>query len=185
MSTNIKIAIRSVLWLLTRKTFWIVFLSLSIGWLSCWFNEYYVLRSPVILQVPWESRYKSPVRVTAVQYIEAPTMAPVKRREPMKVTDAPKKALIDYDKIRQLESQKGRDLSGLHGRCVARGGINEIGYDPYNGHCFDSDTEQRATFDSWVAKYVARGYTVNEMLCTWNTGSKVSNCQYAKDYNKI
>jgi hypothetical protein len=90
---------------------------------------------------------------------------------------------MDYDKIRQLESQKGKDLSGLHGICVRKGMINEISYDPYNGTCFESEHEQRVIFDGWVRDHSYLG--LDTMLCLWNTGKKVTNCKFAQDYKSL
>lgn len=158
-----------------------VLLIFMLGWSAYWFFDNYTLRSPVILQVPWVSRYHSPL--APVKVLELPSQSGTPTAKP---TAAPvKPQSLDFDKIRGLESTWGRAPTGLHKNCEAQNGWNEIGYAASSGYCFKNETEARQTFNAWVAKYTAQGYTQSEMLCMWNEGRRVTNCAYARDYMRI
>ncbi len=92
-----------------------------------------------------------------------------------------------YEKIRIIESSKGADPNpaALHNHCKAIGKINEIGYDPASGFCFENEPAQKDKIYSWFAEKLAAGNTLDEALCVYNTGAWQPMCRYSLKFHSI
>lgn len=90
-----------------------------------------------------------------------------------------------YDKVSMLESGRGTNLSGKHGKCVAQGKTNSIGYAPHLGYCFDSKTDEMIALGKWFQKRFDEGLTLDQALCYWNTGHKLSECAYSINFYSL
>lgn len=86
--------------------------------------------------------------------------------------------------IYTLESSQGINN---YSKCEAQGKYNGYGYGiPDNGNyiCFDTHGEATATVYAWVEKKIDQGFTLEELLCIYNTGKKDS-CEYYNNYMLI
>ncbi len=86
--------------------------------------------------------------------------------------------------IYTLESSRGKNN---YSKCEVQGKYNGYGYGiAGNGKylCFDSHEEATATVHKWVEKKIAKGYTTQELLCIYNTGSS-KDCGYYQKYLSI
>lgn len=86
------------------------------------------------------------------------------------------------DRIYEVETRKGTDLSGKHGRCVAQGKANGYSYAP--GVCYSSDEEARKIVIDWL-KRKTQNMTIQEALCLYGGAGKVQTCEYANKFKKI
>ena len=84
-----------------------------------------------------------------------------------------------FKTIRWYESNNG--TRGLAVTCKNKGKINEIGYLPYSGYCFDNESEQETTIANWMNKRINfDGLTDSQLLCLWNTGKAYTSCAYSR-----
>jgi len=86
------------------------------------------------------------------------------------------------DVIYRLESSGGRNDS-----CKKEGKFNGFGYGQYKGSyiCFDSLEEVREKVKSWIEDKREKGMTDDELLCYYNTGKVLNDCEYLKKFKKI
>jgi len=82
-----------------------------------------------------------------------------------------------YQLVRRYESNNG--TMGLAVTCSKIGKINEVGYLPVKGFCFDSESDQEITVMRWFQKKLNNGWTIEEALCQYNTGKKQPSCAYS------
>lgn len=83
-----------------------------------------------------------------------------------------------YTLVRWYESNNGK--KGLAVTCAKKGMVNEIGYLPYKGFCFQNKWDQELTFANWINKrYNYDGLTESQLLCLWNTGKAYKSCHYS------
>lgn len=84
-----------------------------------------------------------------------------------------------YKKVRWYESNNG--TKGLAVTCKSKGKVNEIGYLPYKGFCFNSISEQELTFANWINnRHNKNGWTDGQLLCFYNTGMLMKTCAYSE-----
>ena len=74
-----------------------------------------------------------------------------------------------YQRVRWLESNNG--TKGLAVTCSKKGLINEIGYLPYKGYCFNNRAEQELTFSRWITKRLNAGMSEEEALRIYSGGA--------------
>jgi hypothetical protein len=93
--------------------------------------------------------------------LQAPVIIEKRAKEVKKLTVVPVEAkkIVEqyptgyeeaYQKVWLMESGKGTNKGGLNGYCLAKGEINEIGFDPQHSYCFKDVVEQKATFMLWL-----------------------------------
>ena len=82
-------------------------------------------------------------------------------------------------KIYGLESSYGKNDG-----CKRTGKFNGFGYGQHKSgwQCFDSFDEVVAKVHAWIEAKQLAGYTVPEILCMYNQGIRVSDCQYYQHY---
>lgn len=140
-----------------------------------WFDTHKVVRQTMItIRAPFiiQSRLISPI---------APKAEPT--------VDQVKLGLI-YIKIRYIESRAGmnrNDLTATHVYCQALGKVNEVGYFPESNrhYCFADESEQELTLKRWFTKRLQNGYTEDEALCEYNTGTRQPMCKYSIELNNL
>lgn len=81
------------------------------------------------------------------------------------------------DEIWRKESNRGTAPDGLHRTCAAKGKVNEWGYLPVPGHCFNTREEGEMTVALWVSARI-NFMTENQLLCNYNLGKKINRCDY-------
>lgn len=84
------------------------------------------------------------------------------------------------NKIYTLESSQGRNDS-----CISKDqGVNGYGYmqSTYYWNCYSTHAEVESLVTSWVNDKLTQGYSLPELLCTYNAGIKESNCPYYQKY---
>jgi len=98
--------------------------------------------------------------------------------------DEPVTTNIDeiVSKVYRLESSRGKADS-----CKAKGMFNGFGFGVYGTRrsCFKSYEEVRQKVYDWFQDKIQKGYTKEESLCVYNTGKKVSDCDYLTKYNEL
>lgn len=109
-------------------------------------------------------------------------VSPVQAKEPAK------EEIKEIDEIARIaeyiwnkESTRGKHNFS---KCEAIGKINGIGYGiPGNGEymCFDSHADEMRALEGWIISKRAAGYTDENLLCLYNTGSP-KPCAYAVEY---
>jgi hypothetical protein len=93
--------------------------------------------------------------------LQAPVIIEKRAKEVKKLTVVPVEAkkIVEqyptgyeeaYQKVWLMESGKGTNKGGLNGYCLAKGEINEIGFDPQDKYCFANREEQKSTFITWL-----------------------------------
>jgi hypothetical protein len=93
--------------------------------------------------------------------------------------------LVDY--IWKSESSRGTNKNpiALHNYCRSVGKVNEWGYAPHLKHCFDTFKEGKAFVTLWVAEHLEQYHgNVGQVLCMYNRGEKITNCEYSEGYAK-
>jgi len=126
----------------------IVAIFLSNIFTAVFWNTYYV-------QIPWVvtwrsfivSRNKTKEVAKPIKKLTVVTKEAVASENVTKYTLEQETA---YDTVWFNESNRGNDKSGLHGDCLKKGMINEIGYAPGQGICFKDRTDQKDTFMLWL-----------------------------------
>lgn len=86
------------------------------------------------------------------------------------------------DKVFQLESS-----SGKNDKCVREGrGFNGYGFGQsltkYN--CYDSYKSVRKVVRNWFDEKLAT-MSLTEALCYYNSGHRVKDCKYSRDYQSL
>jgi hypothetical protein len=82
------------------------------------------------------------------------------------------------NKIHGLESTWGKALSGHHIYCRNLGLWNEYGYDPAGKFCFkDKDDADQILIENFTGQ-ISKGWTEAKILCYYNTGYKLDDCEY-------
>jgi len=81
--------------------------------------------------------------------------------------------------IYQLESQ-----SGLRDSCLYKGGYNGYGF-ASNRICFKTPAEAQGRVYSWVSKEYLSGKTVNQLLCKYQGGKPLNDCEYARKFRAL
>lgn len=98
----------------------------------------------------------------------------------------PPEAEMDYeelaDKIFQLESSSGRNDG-----CKKQGLVNGYGYrqNTRSFKCYDNQVEVRNIVIGWFRNHLENGMDIATALCYYNTGHKVNDCNYYKNYQKL
>ena len=148
-----------------------------------WFNGHYFQFNQVIkVEMDWPMTIKereliSPLATQSAVLkpivIASDVPSPVKEKVRRSVD-----TLVDY--IWFSESNRGTAPKGLHVTCKNKGMSNEWGYLPKPGHCFETWEEGRAAVYKWVQKKIELGYSDQELLCVYNIGHRLSNCEYLK-----
>lgn len=96
----------------------------------------------------------------------------------------------DYPKviagIWMLETTQGRggndnDPTNHQSNCEKVGASNEFGYDPHGKTCFGSFQESVEYVNKWVDEHLGK-LSLNQALCTYNTGRATDTCAYAQNY---
>jgi len=87
---------------------------------------------------------------------------------------------IDY--IWNKESGRGQALKGLHTYCRQKNMSNEFGYAPHNNFCFATFEESLIALEGFYEKY--SNMSIEEKLCFYNTGKKISDCAYISSYSQ-
>lgn len=86
--------------------------------------------------------------------------------------------------IRWRESSNGKptnDPTALHNKCAKKGMTNEYGYNPQAEFCFPNEEAAQAKIISWFESKTET-MPLSTALCFYNTGNKLSDCQYYQDY---
>lgn len=188
----------------------VVIVSMLVGGFVTWFNINYKLRSPIVIEfrLPWESKIISPIPDTSeVKVIQLESqLIPLEGETPTPSPKAVKRALhvkpqglkikevqaneagVDFnhlfETVRQLESQKGTAPQGHHIYCANKGLWNEIGYGNRLGLCFGSQEEGKTKLISWYEDKFARGMTLAQAMCYWESGLSKDTCTYYQNYLK-
>lgn len=77
---------------------------------------------------------------------------------------------VIYNFVRWNESNGG--TKGLAVTCAKKGKINEVGYLPIKGYCFDNATDQEVTIKRWFEKHMnVEGMSVQEALVHYTGGA--------------
>jgi len=82
-----------------------------------------------------------------------------------------------YQLVRRYESNYG--TMGLAVTCKNKGMVNEVGYLPVKGFCFNNQSEQELTVIQWFQKRLNGGMSIETALCLYNTGIKQPSCAYS------
>ena len=88
-------------------------------------------------------------------------------------------------KVRELESNRGKNPNGLHVTCREKGMWNEVGYRAREGYCFKDEYSGTETTKAWFKKRMDKGYTEGEALCEWNVGIRTERCDYYENYKTL
>lgn len=86
--------------------------------------------------------------------------------------------IADY--IWNKESTRGKNNFS---KCEAIGKTNGIGFGvPGNGSymCFENHEDEMQVLRGWIIAKIAQGYTITELLCTYQSGIKTEVCDYAR-----
>ena len=133
-------------------------------------NQSITFQTPLRDRTEEDKKFHSPIpQVQAIEtkQVAVPTQSPDNTIERA------------YDTVWFHETNRGKDLRGLNGDCIALGMINEIGYAPGLGYCFKDRAEQKATFTLWVKNRlgldcVKKGYcraTIEELLSLYSNSA--------------
>ena len=91
-------------------------------------------------------------------------------------TDSPSKLPLSkiVDRIGEVETNSGKNLNGLHGKCVLRGLDNTYSYSP--GTCYKDEQETRNIVTNWLEQKT-KEMPIKDALNLYGCGKK--QCDYA------
>ena len=146
------------------------------GWTFAvaWFFSNYFLQVPITVKFRCFAckRYTEPVKVKKPQ-----TKAPVSK---LAVSNDDPRVPEIIAKIHILESNNGTKGLGLE--CRNKGLVNDVGYLPTPGFCFQSEEEELLTLNRWFNKRLKTMDLVSA-LCLYNLGTpNLVNCKYYQDF---
>ena len=140
-------------------------------------------QSPVKLQMPI---YLSPRQQAQAKQVE---VVPTAQAAEVPNTPAPqpevkKPTAVDYDEVLRIVYRK-ESSSGKNDGCRTKGKYNGYGYaqSTHSWKCFDSHAEVTGLVRAWFEKRVP-SMGLSTALCYYNTGHKVADCPYYRDYLK-
>lgn len=93
----------------------------------------------------------------------------------------PPSILSIVDAIHFVESNHGKDLSGLHGKCVAQGKDNSYSY---GKKCYENEEKTKEIVIDWFERKT-KTMSLETALCYFGGAGKVSSCDYANKINLI
>lgn len=133
----------------------------------------------------FQSPVQSPIKIEDRNKTEAPQVEPVKEAK------AAEAQPVEVKPVSQSVSEVATPVSKIAARiwqlesgstnskkCEAKGMYNGYGYIP--GSCYKSHEEVKALVERWVQARMS--WPVAQMLCYYNTGERLSTCQYYKNY---
>ena len=140
-------------------------------------DRIFSFQSPIILRNPLIIKLRE-AQAQKVESIVKPKQAPLKPKKTSYLT-YPENFERAYDTVWFQESNRGKDLTGLNGTCIAKNLLNEIGYAVHEGYCFKDRTEQKETFMLWMknrygipcAKVGACRATIGDLLSLYSSNA--------------
>lgn len=161
---------------INKQTLGTLVIGVIIGWIffsgGQWFDDRYKFYCPVIIpqSMVCVDRHQMPVEASGSAKLY-PTTSEINYND-------------IFNKIWQKETSKGKATMGMHLQCREIGKWNEIGYGGW-GFCFNSKLEAQQTITKYFKSRLDKGWTLEEILCYYNTGIRQTGCRYYKDYKNL
>lgn len=87
-------------------------------------------------------------------------------------------------RVGKLESNLGK--TGLAKTCASKGMFNWYGYAAYNGFCFKTEKEMNNTMIDWFTRHLEEEkMELSSVLCHYNLGYTVNDCQYYQNFKAL
>lgn len=141
-----------------------------------WASDRDFSKQPIIPTVQWPLRIEKKVIISKISPQELDEYVKTEKEKE-------KEMLVErvYQYVRFLESEIGfnETQDSTHKYCQSINKINEIGY--FKGgdkhFCFSTEAKQKEGFMFEYNDRMSKGYTLNEFLCEWVSGTRQPMCK--------